>query len=54
MAEIIIAFLAFLGGFVGGPLGHVGACAQPSVSFGPFQAAVPIRAGLNPTDCAVR
>lgn len=54
MAEIIIAAIAFLGGFFGGPLGHIGACAQPSVSFGPFQAAVPIRAGLNPCEAVVR
>jgi hypothetical protein len=54
MAEILIAFLAFMGGFLGGPLGHIGMCAQPSIDAYGFQAAVPIRAGLNPTDCAVR
>jgi hypothetical protein len=53
MAEILIAFLAFLGGFFGGPLGHIGACAQPSIDAFGFQAAVPIRAGLNPVDCGV-
>jgi hypothetical protein len=53
MVEIIVAVIAFLGGFLGGPLGHIGVCAQPSIDAYGFQAAIPIRAGLNPTSCAV-
>ncbi|MFN2591698.1 MAG: hypothetical protein ABR532_02560 [Candidatus Dormibacteria bacterium] len=50
---VVIAVVGGVFSIITGPFGHVGLCSQPSISAGSFQAAVPIRAGLNPVDCGV-